>query len=157
MVQVGQTAIIHYTARLVDGEDEGEIVDTTDVDVALESGVYEGHRNYEPLSFEVGADEVLPGLDETVQEMDRGEERTVVLDPEETFGYPSDEQVIEYPREEIEKRSNVDAAVGELVTTDTDESGWITEVTEETVTIDFNHELAGERLAFEIRVIDVRE
>jgi FKBP-type peptidyl-prolyl cis-trans isomerase 2 len=155
MVEPGKTAVIHYTARLVDGEEAGEIVDTTDVDVALDSGVYQGNRNYEPLSFEVGAGEVLPGLEEAVREMERGEERTVVLDPEEAFGHHSAEEVLTVSRAEIEARSDTDAAEGELVTTDTSQTGWIVEVTDEAVTIDFNHELAGERLEFEIRVIDV--
>jgi FKBP-type peptidyl-prolyl cis-trans isomerase 2 len=157
MVEHGKTAVVHYVARLVEGEDAGDIVDTTDVDVALESGVYHGHRDYEPLAFEVGAGEVLPGIDRAVAEMERGEERTVVLDPDEAFGPRDDNAVITYPREEIEDRSDAEAAVGELVTTDTDETGWITAVDEETVTIDFNHELAGERVEFEIRVLDVNE
>lgn len=155
MVELGRTAVIHYTTRLVDGEEAGAIVDTTDVDVALESGVYQGNRNYEPLSFEVGAGEVLPGLDEAVQEMERGEEQTVVLDPEEAFGHHSADEVLTFPREEIEKRSETNAEEGELVTTDTNETGWIVDVTEDEVTVDFNHEFAGERLEFEIRVIDV--
>lgn len=156
MVEPGKTAVVHYTARIVEGADAGEIVDTTDVDVALETGVYEGHRNYEPLSFEVGAGAVLPGLDAAVREMNRGEERTVVVSPEESFGEPSDDQIVSFPREEIEDHSDTEAEVGAIVTTDTNQSGWITEVTEDTVTVDFNHELAGETVEFEIRVIDVR-
>ena len=157
MVEAGKTAVIHYVARLVDGPEAGEIVDTTDVDVALESGVYHGHRNYEPLAFEVDAGEVLQGLDEVVQEMERGAERTVVLEPDAAFGRRDEEQVVDYPRSEIEERSDTEATVGELVTTDTDETGWITSVDEQTVTIDFNHELAGQRVEFEIRVIDVTD
>lgn len=156
MVEPGQTALIHYTARMVTGADAGEIVDTTDVDVALESGVYEGHRDYEPLSFEVGAGEVLQGLDEAVQEMEPGEERTVELSPEAAYGYHDDDQVVSLPRSEIEARSEAEAAEGELVTSDTGESGWITTVTEDTVEIDFNHELAGEPLECDIHLLDVR-
>lgn len=156
MVETGTTAIVHYTARMVEGPDAGEVVDTTDVDVALETGVYHGHRNYEPLSFEVGSGEVLPGLDEAVQDMERGETRTVVLSPSEAFGEPDPEKVVEYPRETIEARSETEATEGELVTTDDDQSGWITAVSPETVTVDFNHEFSGEKLEFEVRVIDVQ-
>lgn len=156
MVDPGQTAVIHYTARMAEGADTGEIVDTTDVDVALESGVYEGHRDYEPLSFEVGAGEVLPGLDEAVREMDPGEKRTVELPPEKAYGYHDADQVIRFPRPEIESRSETEAAEGELVTTDTGESGWITAVTEDTVEVDFNHELAGQALECDIHLLAVR-
>jgi peptidylprolyl isomerase len=156
MVAPGEIAVVHYTARMVDGNDAGEVVDTTDVDVALDTDVYHGHRNYEPLSFEVGADEVLSGIDDTVQDMDRGETRTIVLSPAEAFGHRSEDKVVDYPRDEMEDRSNTEAEVGELVSTDANQSGWITDVSAESVTVDFNHELAGERLEFEIRVIDVQ-
>lgn len=156
MIAPGETVIVHYTARMVDGDDAGDVVDTTDVDVALDTDVYHGHRNYEPLSFEVGADEVLSGIDDTVQDMDRGETRTIVLSPAEAFGHRSEDKVVDYPRDEVEDRSNKEAEVGELVTTDANQSGWITDVSAESVTVDFNHELAGERLEFEIRVIDVQ-
>ncbi|MFB6113541.1 MAG: peptidylprolyl isomerase [Halodesulfurarchaeum sp.] len=154
MVEEGRTAVIHYVARTVD--DGGVVVDTTDVDVALESGVYDGNRDYEPLSFEVGAGEVLPGLDDAVASMDPGETRTVVLSPEEAYGERNEDLVTDFPRDEIEARSDVEAAVGELVTSDDGRSGWITDVTAETVTVDFNHEFAGERLEFAIDLLDVR-
>ncbi|MFB6114200.1 MAG: peptidylprolyl isomerase [Halodesulfurarchaeum sp.] len=156
MVEPGRTAVIHYTARMVDGPDAGEIVDTTDVDIALESGVYDGHRDYQPLSFEVGGDEVLPGLDAAVRDMENGEERTVVLEPEDAFGNWIEDEVHTIPRAELEERSDTEAEEGELVRSDTGATGWITAVEEETVTVDFNHELAGERLEFDIRVIDVQ-
>mgnify|MGYP002338403624 FL=1 len=156
MVKPGQTAVIHYTARMVEGSDAGEIVDTTDVDVALESGVYEGHRDYQPVSFEVGAGEVLQGLDEAVAEMEQGEHKTVEIPPEEGYGHHEDDSVVTFPRDEIEARSDTTASEGELVTSDTGQSGWITSVDEDSVTVDFNHELAGERLEFDIQVIEVK-
>lgn len=156
MVESGRTAVIHYTARMADGPDAGEIVDTTDVDVALESGIYEGHRDYQPVSFEVGAGEVLQGLEEAVLEMEQGARRTVEIPPEKGYGDHSAESIVTFPRSEIEARSDVTASEGELVTADTGQSGWITAVDEDTVTVDFNHEFAGERLEFDIHVVDVQ-
>lgn len=156
MVEPGRTAVIHYTARMADGPDAGEIVDTTDVDVALESGVYEGHRDYQPVDFEVGAGEVLQGLEEAVAEMEQGERRTVEIPPEKGYGHHVEEAVVTFPRAEIEARSDETASEGELVKTDTGQSGWIIAVDEDTVTVDFNHELAGERLEFEVRVVEVQ-
>jgi peptidylprolyl isomerase len=99
---------------------------------------------------------VLPGLDEAVREMDPGEKRTVELSPEQAYGHHDEDQVVTLPRSEIEARSETEAAEGELVTTDTGESGWITAVTEDTVEIDFNHELAGETLECDIHLLEVR-
>ena len=156
MVETGQAAVVHYTARLASGPDAGAIVDTTDVDAALGEDAYDGNRDYEPLEFEVGAGEVFDAVDDAVREMEPGDSRELALDPDDAFGPYSDERVVEVPREGIEARSGVEAAEGELVVSDTDDAGWITAVSEDTVTVDFNHELAAERLDVEIRLLDAR-
>ncbi len=154
-VEPGQIAIVHLTGRLVDGPDAGEVFETTDVDVALETEVYHGHRNFKPLEFRVGEGHVIEGIDRTVQEMEQGETRTVVLDPDEAYGERDEADVVTVPRSDLEARSDTTAGVGELVHSQTGDAGWITEVTDDEVTIDFNHELAGERVEFEIRLLEV--
>lgn len=157
MVVAGETAVIHYVGRLPSADEPGPVFDTSDVDVALESGVYHAHRDYRPLAFEVGAGEVLPGIDEAVRNMTVGEEREVILEPAAGFGSRDADRVVEVPREELESRSGRRADPWRLVRSDTGEIGWITAVNDETVTVDFNHDLAGERLVFELRLIDVRD
>jgi FKBP-type peptidyl-prolyl cis-trans isomerase SlyD len=154
MVDEGQIAIVHLTGRLADGPEAGEVFETTDVDVALEEGIYHDRRDFKPLEFRVGEGHVLSGLDEAVQEMTEGEERTVVLDPEDAYGAVDEDAIVTLPRIEIEERSGTAAAVGEFVESGTGEYGWITAVDDDTVTVDFNHELAGERVAFEIRLLE---
>lgn len=153
VVQQGQVAIIHYVGRIAEGEEEGEVFDTTDVDVALEEGIYHDHRDYKPLEFRVGEDKVLEGLDEAVVGMERGEEKTVVVEPERAFGERDPDDVVEFPREMFED-ADADIEVGKLAKTQDGRSGWVTEIDDETVTIDFNHELAGTRVEFEIRLLD---
>ena len=150
MVEAGRVAVVHYTGRL----SNGDVFDTTDVDVALDSGVYHDHRDYKPLEFRVGEDKVIAGLDEAVRAMDVGEERTVELDPEDAFGEYDEERVVEMPRDELEARSDATAEEDDLVRSDTGEAGWIVDVGEERVTVDFNHELAGETVELEIRVLE---
>ena len=156
MVETGQVAVVHYTARLASGPDAGDVVDTTDVDVALAEDAYDGSRDYEPLEFEVGAGEVFDAVDDAVRGMEPGDDRKLSLDPDDTFGPYSDDRVVEVPREGLEERSGVEATPGEIVVSDAGDSGWITEVTEDTATVDFNHELADERLDVELRVLDAR-
>ncbi|MFD1647704.1 FKBP-type peptidyl-prolyl cis-trans isomerase [Haloarchaeobius litoreus] len=157
MVEPGDIAVVHYVGRFASGAESGEVFDTSDVDVALSEGVYQGHRDYRPLSFEVGADEIIPGIDAAVRTMDVGDERTVTVDPDEAYGDRSADSVVEVPRGELETRSGRDARPGRPVQSANGEIGWIIDVTEETVTVDFNHELAGERLEFELRLLEVRE
>jgi peptidylprolyl isomerase len=157
MVEQGHTAVVHYTGRIIAGDDAGEVFDTTDVDTALAEEIYHDYRDYAPLSFQVDGDEVLEGIDETVQKMDSGETRTVRVDPEKAYGMRSEERVIEVSRAALEERSDIAAAEGELVGSENSETGWVTNVSDETVEIDFNHELAGEPVEFEIRVLEVRD
>lgn len=89
--------------------------------------------------------------------METGETKTVRVDPERAYGTYDAEHVVEVPRDELETRNDVAAEEGELVQSDTDETGWITDVTDERVVIDFNHELAGQPVEFELRVIDIHD
>ena len=154
MIEPGHIAIVHLTGRLVDGPAAGEVFETTDVDVALEEGIYHDTRDFKPLEFRVGEGHVLSGLDEAVLGMADGETKTVVLEPESAYGTVDENAIVTIPREELEARSETTAEVGELVESETGEMGWIVDVSDETVTIDFNHELAGERVAFEIKILE---
>lgn len=153
-VESGQIAIVHLTGRLADGPEAGEVFETTDVDVALDSGVYHNHRDFKPLEFRVGEGHVLPGIDVAVQGMEQGESRTVTLEPEEAYGTVDEDRIVTFPSEELETEGG-DIEVGELVRSERGDTGWITEVDEAGVTVDFNHELAGERVEFEIRLLEV--
>jgi FKBP-type peptidyl-prolyl cis-trans isomerase SlyD len=153
-VEPGQIAIVHLTGRLVNGPEAGEVFETTDVDVALESGVYHDHRDFKPLEFRVGEGHVLPGIDEAVQGMAPGETRTVKLDPSEAYGHADEDSVVTFPRDHLDAGSE-EVAVGELVRSDRGDTGWVTDVSDAGVTVDFNHELAGEHVEFEIRLLEV--
>lgn len=154
MASEGEIAVVHYTARVAEGENAGEVFDTTDADVAKESGIYRGHRDYEPLEFRVGDGTVLPGLDDAVRGMAVGEERTVKVEPARAFGERDDGKVVEMPRADLEDGSDVTARPGELVRSETGETGWITEADGETATVDFNHELAGVAVEFDVTLLD---
>jgi len=151
-VREGQVAAIHYVGRIAEGPGEGEVFDTTNVDVALEAGIYHDHRDYKPLEFRLGEDKVIEGLDEAVVGMERGEKKTVVVEPERAFGERDPDDVVEFPRETFDEK---EIEVGTLAATEDGKSGWVTEVDDETVTIDFNHELAGTPVEFEIKLLEV--
>lgn len=154
MVEPGAIAIVHITGRLADGPEAGEVFETTDVDVALDEGIYHDNRDFKPLEFRVGEGHVLPGIGEAVQEMSVGDTKTVVLDPEDAYGTIDENAIVTVPREELEQRSDTTAEVDELVESESGDVGWIIDVDDETATIDFNHELAGKRVEFEIRLLE---
>lgn len=157
MVDPGQVAVVHVVAREVVAGEPGAVFETTDVDVALAEGVYDAHRDYVPLEFRVGDDEVAPAIDEAVRGLNPGEARTVIAEPERAFGPRRERAVVEVDRAAIEDRSDAEASVGRFVGSESGEVGRITDVDGATVTVDFNHEFAGEPVAFEVRLLDVRE
>lgn len=154
MVEPAEIAIVHLTGRLVDGPDAGEVFETTDVDVALDEGIYHDNRDFKPLEFRVGEGHVIAGIEDAVQGMSVGDTKTVVLEPEEAYGTVDEDAIVTVPRDELEARSDTTAEVDELVESESGDVGWIVDVNDETATIDFNHELAGERVEFEMRLLE---
>jgi FKBP-type peptidyl-prolyl cis-trans isomerase SlyD len=154
MVEPGEIAIVHLTGRLVDGPEAGETFETTDVDVALDEGIYHNNRDFKPLEFRVGEGHVLPGIDEAVQELSVGETRTVVLDPDDAYGRVDTDAIVTVSRAELERRSDTTAELNQLVESESGKIGWVVDLDEETATVDFNHELAGERVEFDITLLE---
>ncbi|ELY47546.1 FKBP-type peptidyl-prolyl cis-trans isomerase [Natronorubrum sulfidifaciens] len=155
MAKEGQIAVIHYTARLVDGPESGAIVDTTDVDVAQRESIYHNHRDYKPLEFRVGDGGVAPVLEDAVTDLETGETRTEVAEPERAFGEYDEDDVHELDTEAVEELVGEVPTEDSLVTTADNRTGWVTAVDDNRVVLDFNHELAGERLEVEVRLLDV--
>lgn len=154
MAADGQHAAVHVVVRLAD---DGTVVETTDVDVALEAGTYDAHRDYRPVEFTVGAGEVVPAVEDAVREMTPGDQRTVTVDSADVVGPRREDAVVAVDRERLEARSDVTADPGEFVVSDRGDLGVITAVDGDRVTVDFNHDLAGEPLVFEVRLVDVSE
>ncbi|WP_394738863.1 FKBP-type peptidyl-prolyl cis-trans isomerase [Natronococcus roseus] len=163
MVELGQVAICHYTGRIVDDGEAGEPFDTTDPELARETGIYHDERDYEPLEIRVGEGAVVPGVERALRELEAEPEELPVettfrLEPEGAFGEHEEEWVVEFPLEEIDDSP----AEGSLETetqvhTDDGKTGWITAVDDDTATVDFNHELAGVPVEIELEVLEVRE
>jgi len=112
-----------------------------------------------PLEFRVGDDTILPALEEAVIGMKVGEKRTVTLTPEQAYGLHDADSVITIPRSDLPE--DLDPEEEQMLEM-TDEAGesfpvWVTEVTEETITLDANHPLAGETLIFEMELIEIVE
>ncbi len=123
---------------------DGEVIDTS--------------QGREPLVYLHGHGNIIPGLEQALEGKAEGEELQVKVEPEEGYGPRREELVQQVPMDAfagIEKvepgmRFNAESAQGPLVVKVTDIDG-------DQVTIDANHELAGQQLNFEVTVRDVRE
>jgi peptidyl-prolyl cis-trans isomerase B (cyclophilin B) len=108
-----------------------------------------------PLTFTVGRGEVIEGLDAAVLGMTVGEEATVTVPPEEGYGEHDEDRVREYDVETFEAMVGQPPEIGLHVEAENGLHGDVCAVFEDTVQVDFNHELAGRTLVFDVRLLDV--
>ena len=141
-VKEGDTVRVHYTGKL----DSGEVFDSSQM-----AG--------QPLEFRVGAGEVIPGFDDGVRGMRVGDEKTVHIKSDDAYGPRHEGLRQSIPRD----RMNIgeEPQVGMQLLMQIDEQNRIpvtvTEVTDEHVTIDANHPLAGQDLTFDIQLVEKNE
>ena len=149
-VKEGDEVLVDYTGRL----DDGTVFDTSVRDVAIETGVYNPNRDYQPIEFTVGAGQMIKGFDSGVVGMAVGEEKTLTLPPEDAYGVHSEEMIQTVPVEEL-RAAGTTPVVGEKLTTSRGQVGTITDVTNTSVVIDFNHRLAGKTLIFDVKLVSI--
>lgn len=153
VVETGDTVTVEYTGRLEDGT----VFDTTDNDVAEEAGLADDdERGFDPLTVDVGSGELIDGFEDALIGLEPGEETSATIPPEQAYGERSEDAVREYEREEFDRLVDGETPeTGDVLQTPEGHMAEITEVTESSVRVDFNHRLAGETLNFDIEVVDV--
>ncbi len=107
---------------------------------------------------------VIAPLEKALDGLKKGDEYNVVASADEAFGPHIPEQVVSLEKKMFEVDGKFDSdivAVGKYVPMVTAEgfriSGLVTEIGDETVTLDFNHPLAGKSVRFVGKVLDVRD
>lgn len=118
----------------------------------------------QPLEFIFGTNSMLKAFEDNVFGLAEGDKFKFSLKPEEAYGEFDDNRIMELPKNIFEVDGKIDEEM--LFEGNTlpmmDESGAqfmgsIVSVSDEVVTMDFNHPLAGETLHFEGVVQGVRE
>ncbi len=131
---------------------DGDIVEVHYVGTLDDDSQFDSSRDRgTPFSFTVGSGDVISGFDEAVRGGQVGDVRTVRMEASEAYGEWSEANVIEAPF----NPDQGDIAVGDEVFLNNGQPAIILEITEETVTLDANHPLAGEALTFEIEILAI--
>lgn len=123
-----------------------------------EGNVLDSSEGAPPLPYLHGAQNIIPGLEAELEGKAAGDHIVAVIEPELAYGIPSDALIESIPRADLDAIDNLE--VGMQLEAETPEGMRIvrvTEVTDETVTIDANHPLAGETLHFDVTITEVRE
>lgn len=111
----------------------------------------------EPLVYEHGKNEILPGLERALEGMRVGDRRQGVINPEEGYGPQIEEAVVEVDVEKLPQESREIGALVQLNLPDGQAlEGQVTEVNQARATVDFNHPLAGQTLYFDVTVVEIR-
>ena len=151
----GDSVTIEYTGRL----DDQTVFDTSREHIAKESGLaaQQPGREYTPLTVEVGTGSLIPGLDEALLGMEEGEEATVDVPPANAYGTRSEEQIEAFERSSFEAAlQDENPTEGMRVQTQQGGVGEVVHVDSNEVHVDFNHELAGEHLEFDVEVVSIQ-
>lgn len=111
----------------------------------------------QPMVYTQGEGHLIPGLENAMEGLEEGDKKEIVVAPEDAYGVRTDDKIIHVPRANIPKEADVHE--GSKVPTKTPDGdtvvGTVTESDDESITIDFNHELAGKTLRFEVEIIKV--
>jgi peptidylprolyl isomerase len=140
-VKSGDTVQLHYAGSL----DDGSVFDTS-----------EGR---DPLTFEVGSGMVIPGFDTAVNGMGVGDSKTFKIEAADAYGERQQEAVQVVPLDKIP--DEVQLFAGAQLQAESPDGQpiqlTVTELNDETVTLDANHPLAGQRLTFKVELLKIVE
>jgi len=137
---------------------EGDKVSVFYVGMLDNGSVFDSNVNRTPLTFTIGAHTVIPGFENAVIGMKKGEVKTVLIPPEQAYGLYRNDLVYTVNRTEF--TSDTPPAPGLYYTVtnpkyNTTSRVKIVNVTDSTVTIDANHMLAGQNLTFVIHLVGI--
>lgn len=138
-VKTGDTVRIHYTGTLADGS------------------VFDSSEGRDPLEFQVAAGQIIPGLDAALPGMTVGEKKVVEVPCAQAYGDANPQAVQSVPRAEVPPELPLEIGTQLQVQTTDGQVLPVTivEVTDEAITLDANHPLAGKDLTFAIELVSI--
>jgi peptidylprolyl isomerase len=138
-VKNGDNVKVHYTGKLKDGS------------------VFDSSRDREPLAFQLGAGQLIPGFEKAVVGMEVGDSTSVEIPPKDAYGDRNPEMIIEVSKQQVPPDLN--PQVGQTLQVQQG-NGQVAnvvvhEVKSESIVLDANHPLAGKDLVFDIELVSV--
>lgn len=135
----GDTVRVHYTGKLEDGT------------------VFDSSRDRAPLEFTLGRGEVIEGFEKGIMGMAVGTTKTLSIPPEHAYGERREDLVLRVNKGEFPEHIN--PSVGQQLQVRQPNGAIIdlvvTEMSDDTVTLDANHPLAGQTLIFDVELMEI--
>ena len=156
MIQAKETdkVTINFIGKLTDGA----IIDSTYPDPEGEH--CEGDNccsDHGPFELIIGEGDFYTPVETALVGMQVGEKKTITINPDDAFGDYDPENVFTVQRSELPDEINPEVGMGLEVTGDDDDLYMVTivKVTDEEVSLDSNHPLAGEELTYEFELVEI--
>jgi FKBP-type peptidyl-prolyl cis-trans isomerase 2 len=140
-VKDGNTVKVHYTGTLKDGS------------------VFDTSAEREPLEFKLGEGQLIPGFEKAVIGMEEGESTKIDIPVKEAYGEAREDLIINVPKDQLP--DDVEPEVGMQLQVNQPDGQpvpvRVAEITDDELTLDANHPLAGKDLSFEIEVVEIKD
>ena len=138
MIAAGKTVRIHYTGTLNDGTQ------------------FDSSAGRDPLEFETGSGMVIPGFDSAVRDMNVGGKKTVTIPAAEAYGEAREEMIGNLPKDRFPPEMELVVGMQLQMMGPQGPLGVVVNaITDEFVTIDANHPMAGKDLTFTLELVEV--
>lgn len=137
MIENGKVVDVHYTGKLNDGS------------------VFDSSEGRDPLRFEVGSGQIIPGFESAIIGKNIGDRVTVTISPKEAYGEPREELFVKIPNDKLPGKVEVGQVLEATSEDGRSSQVLVHEVNEDHVIINGNHPLAGKELVFDIEVVSV--
>jgi FKBP-type peptidyl-prolyl cis-trans isomerase 2 len=138
-VDNSDSVALHYKGTLTNGE------------------LFDSSEGRDPLKFEVGTGQVIPGFDKAVLGMEVEESKVFTIPAAEAYGDVKKELIYEIPKNSIP--ADLNPAKGQRLVSKLEDGReipvTIMDVTEENIMLDANHPLAGQDLTFDIKIVAI--
>jgi FKBP-type peptidyl-prolyl cis-trans isomerase SlyD len=131
-----------------------------DYKLTIDDGiVVDASEKGEPLWYLHGAGNIIPGLEKALEGLSPGDKKTVVVSAEEGYGVYDKTKIHVVPKTQFPKEGKFEVGDRVVATSPNGDEvpARITAIEPKSITLDFNHELAGKQLTFDITVSEVRE
>lgn len=107
-----------------------------------------------PATLQLGAGEMLPGMEQLIIGLEVGSNHVFELEPENAFGPHRPELMERVKREHMPNEEIEPMSIMEFTAPDGSRySGLVREIDAQSALIDFNHPLAGKSIRFEVKII----
>jgi FKBP-type peptidyl-prolyl cis-trans isomerase SlyD len=138
---------------------EKDLVVSMEYTLTVEGEVVDSSKENGPIDFIQGKGNIISGLEKELYGMKLDESKKVNVPAKEAYGEFDPEAMEEVPLSDFPTDIPLEVGV-ELAVEDEDGdamSAVIEEVGKDTVTLNFNHPLAGKDLAFDVKIVGLRE